>query len=116
MGFRLARLRGRLTARGRLLATKYAGRFAHAFASGRTPALTCRWIPLRDRPSSSPYSPDLARTWLRIRVELIGGRGIVCKPSPGRDVIVRPGHSFAQLAEAIDNAFARWDRSHLHGF
>ena len=25
-------------------------------------------------------------------------------------------HSFAQLATAIDDAFARWDRSHLHEF
>jgi Plasmid pRiA4b ORF-3-like protein len=25
-------------------------------------------------------------------------------------------HSFAQLAAAIDDAFARWDRSHLHVF
>jgi len=26
------------------------------------------------------------------------------------------GHSYAQLAGAIDDAFARWDRSHLHEF
>ena len=25
-------------------------------------------------------------------------------------------HSFAELATAIDDAFARWDRSHLHEF
>jgi hypothetical protein len=25
-------------------------------------------------------------------------------------------HSYAQLATAIDDAFARWDRSHLHEF
>jgi hypothetical protein len=35
---------------------------------------------------------------------------------PGRDFIVAPGHSFAPLADAINGAFARWDRSHLHGF
>jgi hypothetical protein len=37
-------------------------------------------------------------------------------PPPGRIMLVGPGHSFAQLAEAIDAAFARWDLSHLHAF
>jgi hypothetical protein len=58
----------------------------------------------------------MARTWLQIRVELEGGRDIVCEPPPGRVLIVGPSHSFADLAEAIDAAFARWDLSHLHGF
>lgn len=58
----------------------------------------------------------MARTWLQIRVELEGGRDIECDPPPGRVFIVGPGHSFAQLAEAIDTAFARWDLSHLHEF
>lgn len=58
----------------------------------------------------------MARTWLRVRVELLGGGGIVCDPSPGRIFIVGPSHSFEQLAEAIDAAFARWDLSHLHDF
>jgi hypothetical protein len=31
-------------------------------------------------------------------------------------LIVGPGHSFEQLAEAIDTAFARWDLGHLHEF
>ena len=30
--------------------------------------------------------------------------------------MVGPRHTFAQLAEAIDVAFARWDLSHLHVF
>jgi hypothetical protein len=30
--------------------------------------------------------------------------------------VVGPGHTFEQLAEAIDAAFARWDLSHLHEF
>lgn len=58
----------------------------------------------------------VARTWLQIRVDLEGGCGIVCDPAPGRVLIVGPGHSFEQLAEAIDAAFARWDLSHLHEF
>lgn len=58
----------------------------------------------------------MARTWLRIRVDLLGGGGVDCKPPPGRIFIVGPRHSFGDLAEAIDTAFARWDLSHLHGF
>jgi hypothetical protein len=60
--------------------------------------------------------PAVARTWLQVDVELVGGRGEECRPAPGRIFIVAPRHTFAQLAEAIDAAFARWDRSHLHEF
>jgi hypothetical protein len=58
----------------------------------------------------------VARTWLRIRVDLLGGGGITCDPPPGRVFIVGPSHTFADFAESIDAAFARWDRSHLHEF
>ncbi len=58
----------------------------------------------------------MARTWLRIRVDLLGGGGVVCDPSPGRVFLVGPSHSFEQFAEAINAAFARWDLSHLHNF
>ncbi len=58
----------------------------------------------------------MARTWLRIRVDLLGGGGVACDPSPGRVFIVGPSHSFADLAEAVDAAFGRWDLSHLHSF
>ena len=58
----------------------------------------------------------MARTWLGIRVDLIGGLDIVCDPPPGRVILVGPDHTFATFAEAIDTAFARWDLSHLHGF
>lgn len=58
----------------------------------------------------------MARTWLQVRVELLGGRDIECNPPPGRIFIVGPSHSFEQFAEAIDAAFARWDLSHLHEF
>jgi hypothetical protein len=58
----------------------------------------------------------MARTWLRIRVDLLGGGGIDCDPTPGRVFIVGPSHTFSQFAAAIDAAFARWDLSHLHEF
>lgn len=58
----------------------------------------------------------MARTWLRIRVDLLGGGGIDCDPSPGRVFLVGPLHTFERFAEAIDAAFARWDLSHLHNF
>ena len=58
----------------------------------------------------------MARTWLRIRVDLLGGRGVACDPSPGWVFLVGPSHSFEQFAEAIDAAFARWDLSQLHEF
>jgi hypothetical protein len=47
---------------------------------------------------------------------LLGGGGIVCDPPPGRIFLVGPRHSFADFAEAIDAAFARWGLSHLHDF
>jgi pRiA4b ORF-3-like protein len=51
-----------------------------------------------------------------IKVELVEGRGERCWPRPGRIFAAATVHSFAQLATAIDVAFARWDRSHLHEF
>lgn len=58
----------------------------------------------------------MARTWLLIRVELLGGGGVECDPPPGRVFIVSPSHTFEAFAQAIDSAFARWDLSHLHEF
>lgn len=56
------------------------------------------------------------QAWLQLQVELEGSAAIACDPPPGRIVIVGPGHTFLQLAEAIDDAFARWDLAHLHAF
>jgi Plasmid pRiA4b ORF-3-like protein len=58
----------------------------------------------------------MARTWLEIRVVLDGGGSVDLRHPPGRTMIVGPGHSFEQLAVAINAAFARWDLSHLHEF
>lgn len=37
-------------------------------------------------------------------------------PRPGRVFAVSAQHTFHTFAEAIDDAFARWDRCHLHQF
>jgi pRiA4b ORF-3-like protein len=55
-------------------------------------------------------------TWLSIRVDLIEGRGTDLWPRPGRIFAAARSHTFAALAVAIDDAFARWDRAHLHQF
>ncbi|MDE8669946.1 UPF0158 family protein [Pseudarthrobacter sp. H3Y2-7] len=58
----------------------------------------------------------MARTWLSVTVELLGGRGQELWPWPGRIFAVGPSHTFMDLANAINDAFARWDRSHLSLF
>jgi hypothetical protein len=58
----------------------------------------------------------MARTWLSIRVDLVEGQGEHCWPRPGRIFAAARSHSFKQLADAVDDAFARWDRSHLQEF
>ncbi|MCA4135654.1 UPF0158 family protein [Arthrobacter sp. M4] len=58
----------------------------------------------------------MARTWLSVTVELLGGRGEEFWPWPGRIFAVGPSHTFMDLATAINDAFARWDRSHLSMF
>jgi len=58
----------------------------------------------------------MARRWFSVRVELLGGRGEQLWPYPGRIFAVGPTHTFADLARAVDNAFARWDLSHLSLF
>src|SRR3954470_24477338 len=58
----------------------------------------------------------MAKTWLQVRVDLVRGFGERFSPSPGRIFIVGPSHTFAALAEAINQAFARWDLAHLHEF
>jgi len=59
----------------------------------------------------------VARTWLIIDVELVsGGEHGDFWPRPGRTFVAARTHSFEQLAKAIDDAFGRWDLSHLHEF
>lgn len=58
----------------------------------------------------------MARTWYSITVELLGGRGEELWPRPGRIFAVGPSHTFRDLADAINTAFARWDFAHLSQF
>lgn len=58
----------------------------------------------------------VARTWLSIQVDLVEGHGEQLWPRPGRLFAAARSHTFAQLSDAIDDAFARWDRAHLHAF
>jgi hypothetical protein len=58
----------------------------------------------------------MARTWLSIRVDLVQGHGEHLWPRPGRIFAAARSHTFSDLADAIDGAFARWDRSHLSEF
>lgn len=57
------------------------------------------------------------RGWWSVRIELLGGGNAGdLWPRPGRVFAVSSRHTFHTFAEAIDDAFARWDRSHLHEF
>lgn len=58
----------------------------------------------------------MARTWLSVTVELLGGRGQELWPCPGRIFAIGPAHTFTDLANAINSAFARWDLAHLSMF
>jgi hypothetical protein len=58
----------------------------------------------------------MVRTWLSIRVDLIAGHGEHLWPRPGRIFAAARSHTFSDFAAAIDDAFARWDRSHLQEF
>ena len=58
----------------------------------------------------------MAKTWWSIKVELVEGRADRFWPRPGRVFAAAPSHTFAEMADAIDTAFARWDRAHLNEF
>ncbi|HWH32424.1 MAG TPA: hypothetical protein VNU01_07095 [Egibacteraceae bacterium] len=53
---------------------------------------------------------------MTIRVVLADGQGIEFDPTPGRVMLARSDHTFAELADAIDTAFGRWDPSPSHEF
>ena len=49
----------------------------------------------------------MARTWASIRVDLIEGHGEQYWPRPVLLFAAARSHAFKQLADAIDDAFAR---------
>ena len=49
-------------------------------------------------------------------MDLVSGHGEDYWPRPGRIFAAARSHKFSQLADAMDTAFARWDRSHLYKF
>jgi hypothetical protein len=53
---------------------------------------------------------------MTIRVVLTGRPDAALAQQPGRVLLVHADHSFADLAEAIDGAFGRWDLTPLHQF
>lgn len=53
---------------------------------------------------------------MTIRVVLTGHEDVPLVQPPGRVLLVHADHSFADLADAIDTAFARWDPTPLHEF
>jgi Plasmid pRiA4b ORF-3-like protein len=54
--------------------------------------------------------------WLTVRVVLLGRDGDPPGPEPGRIMLVRADHTFSDLADAVDTAFARWDVTPPHAF
>lgn len=59
----------------------------------------------------------MGRTHLTITVELVsGGQRGALWPRPGRVLVASRSATFEELATAIDDAFGRWDRAHLHEF
>lgn len=54
--------------------------------------------------------------WMTIRVVLADGQGIELDPAPGRVMLAHAEHTFAELADAVDGAFGRWDPTPAHEF
>ena len=54
--------------------------------------------------------------WMTIRVVLADGQGIELDPTPGRVMLAHAEHTFAELADAVDGAFGRWDPTPAHEF
>lgn len=54
--------------------------------------------------------------WLTVRVVLLGRDGDPPGAEAGRVLLVRADHTFAEFADAVDTAFARWDLTPPHAF
>jgi hypothetical protein len=70
-----------------------------------------------DLPDPPCDRAEMPKNWLLVRVELLAGAPVgTLWPPPARVLLVGPRHTFADLAEAVEGAFARWDRAHLWEF
>ncbi len=54
--------------------------------------------------------------WLHVEVTLTGNHAMRLSPAPGRVMLCHLEHTLADLADAIDTGFGRWDLGHLHEF
>ncbi len=73
-------------------------------------------MPTRRRAPKKVALSSVAWRWMIVRVVLVAKADVRFSPPPGRDLLLSSSHTFAELAAAIDRAFARWDLSHLHEF
>jgi len=73
-------------------------------------------VTTRRTTGGTPSQLRKAVRWSTLRVILRSKGGDDLVDPPGRDLLVSSEHTFAELANAIDRAFARWDLSHLHEF
>lgn len=71
---------------------------------------------MRPDPVATGQPAGATEGLLSIEVQLVTGRGRNWWPRPGRVFTAGPRHTFAELAEAIDVAFGRWDLAHLRMF
>lgn len=82
----------------------------------RKSTLRSRQLGVKARGGLQRQSQSRRGPWISVSVELVEGRGERYWPRPGRLFAAAADHSFADLGAAIDDAFARWDRSHLYEF
>jgi hypothetical protein len=54
--------------------------------------------------------------WMTIRIVLQSGEGVPIAHPPGRVFLLHADHSFADLGEAVDASFGRWDLAPGHEF
>ena len=54
--------------------------------------------------------------WMTIRFEVLGRDGEPLAVPPGRVLLAHPDHVLGELADAVDNAFGRWDLTPVSEF
>jgi hypothetical protein len=88
------------------LAAVWAGDYPPAAFDPHLGLLTrppARTSPHDHRAAAGPPAGHVMRTWLSIRVELVGGGGRTLWPRPGRVFAAARSHTFLALGDAIDS-------------